>query len=294
MQKVNIDCENLTKVQINELIAGLINIDLHLHDYKYEDFAGLILPSSLHLFSCFHNKITSFIGLVLPPNLVKFNCSHNRIRSFDGLILPSSGKRKIFQCSYNKITSFIGLIIPDSFSFFDCSGNWITNFSDLNLPSSITYFNCSYNEITSFSGLKFLPDKVRGLILLEFDCSRNKITSLVGLELPHSLRKFNCSNNKITSFFSNFTKIPSSLRELNCLFNNITIIQDFEFPESLTKLEIDENVKFVNPKFNSALKLPLRNRVILNYNKLNRDNLLFLYLNFNFPYQQYESLMNEV
>jgi hypothetical protein len=56
-------------------------------------------------------------------------------------------------------------------------------------------------------------------------------------------------------------------------------------------LNISSNVTVVNPKFNSVLKGKLKNKVEFDHDKLNYDELTFLYLNFNMSYQQYELLI---
>jgi Leucine-rich repeat (LRR) protein len=255
-----VDCINLTKDQINEEIVteteGLTNVNLKIQKYRYEDFTGLILPA----------------------NVIRFNCAVNQITSFAELTLPDS--LKIFICSNNQITSFAGLTLPDSLIKFYCDRNEIKSFKladnteEFILPKSIVYFDCSINKIKSFTGLKLnLP------LLRHFDCSDNQITSFTGLTLPNSVTYFNCSYNKITSFIG--LTLPSSLTKFDCRnLDDKIIIEDFIFPNNLAELEVDRKVKFVNPKFNSALKDRLWNHVT--YDNLNNYYLLFIYLNFRF------------
>jgi len=184
-----------------------------------------------------------------------------------GLTLPQSLTK--FYCFNNEIKSFAGLTLPDSLKEFSCSNNKITSFDRLILPSSLEYFDCFNNKITSFDELK-LPESIR-----EFNCYNNKITSFTGLTLPPLLTFFRCSENQIT------------------------VVKDFEFPTNLISLIIDGNVKFINPKFNSVLRVKLRNKVEfdnkLRYDDLNyRRNLLFLYLNFSMTYNQYNHILDEL
>ena len=279
MVKIVIDCKNLTKTQINEQIEnktrGLESIELRISNYEYNDFVGIKLNIvNMNVFSCRDNKITSFEGLKLnPDSLLEFYCSDNQITSFTGLILPNSLTN--FYCSYNRITSYFvadglaGLKLPNSLTEFSCSNNQITSFDRLILPSSLEYFDCFNNKITSFDELK-LPESIR-----EFNCYNNKITSFTGLTLPPLLTFFRCSENQIT------------------------VVKDFEFPTNIISLTIDGNVKFINPKFNSVLRVKLRNKVEfdnkLRYDDLNyRRNLLFLYLNFSMTYDQYNHILDEL
>jgi hypothetical protein len=296
MSEINIDCRNLTKDQINEEIVnkttGLNDINLTIDNYEYYDFEGLILPNtntvnssynianSLIKFNCSNNHITSFAGLTLPAGATYFNCSNNLIRSFAGLKLPNSLIE--LNCSGNQITSFTGLILNSSLTTFLCSFNKIVSFEStdggagLKLPSSLQNFYCSGNQITSFAKLTLPNAGAVGGSLIEFDCSGNKIKSFDGLTLPESLTGFDCSDNKIT------------------------IIENFVFPFNLIRLAIDNEVKFVNPKFNSVLEYTLENKVEFRNqefpsNKLNYDELIFLYFNFKFMnYQTCNHILNSI
>jgi hypothetical protein len=55
----------------------------------------------------------------------------------------------------------------------------------------------------------------------------------------------------------------------------------------------DYEVKFVSPKFNSVLKYKLKNKVKLD-SRAKYDDIIFIYLNFDMKYQQYESLLIEL
>ena len=56
---------------------------------------------------------------------------------------------------------------------------------------------------------------------------------------------------------------------------------------------IDIILLISNPKFNSVLKQQLNNKVTYD-EKLSRDNLLFIYLNFNLKFSEYDLLINMI
>jgi Leucine-rich repeat (LRR) protein len=130
--------------------------------------------------------------------------------------------------------------------------------------------------------------------LLEyFDCSYNKITSFNKLKLPDSIVDFRCSDNQITSF--NKLKLPSSLLHFDCSCNKIKVIKNFVFPPNLMRLNIDLEVRFVNPKFNSVLEHKLKNKIKYDNRVIStHDELIFAYLNFDMNYQQYELLIKKL
>jgi hypothetical protein len=198
----------------------------------------------------------------------------------------------VFYCSNNQITSFAGLTLPDSLKTFNCSYNQIKSFAGLTLPSSLKEFSCSWNQIINFAGLK-LPNSLK-----VFVCSGNQIISFAGLKLPPSLKGFYCSNNKIRSFESSEGEteliLPPSLEIFEYSDNGMEI-QNFVFPPRLKVLGVNHLLHFVNPKFNSVLKRRLENKVELDHDRLNHDELIFLYFNFKFTnYQQYELIISEV
>jgi hypothetical protein len=124
MKRIFLDCENLTKHQVNREIINKIekstNIELEIKRYKYTDFVGLKLPSSLIRFNCFYNQITSFVGLILPSSLEYFGCSNNQI------------------------TSFAGLTIPESLTVFGFYDDQITKFQDFSFPSELIILTLNY------------------------------------------------------------------------------------------------------------------------------------------------------
>jgi Leucine-rich repeat (LRR) protein len=198
----------------------------------------------------------------------------------------------VFSCRDNKITSFEGLKLnPDSLLEFYCSDNQITSFTGLILPNSLTNFYCSYNRITSY----FVADGLAGLklpsSLTKFNCSDNKITSFAGLKLPNSLTEFYCSDNQITSFTG--LVLPNSLIRFDCFSNQIKVIEDFKFPSSLQFLLLDMGIKFIKPKFNSVIKSELKSNNV-EFESLDNQQLVFLYLNFDLNYQQYDKILNKL
>ena len=159
------------------------------------------------------------------------------------------------------------------------------------LPNLIIEFDCSDNEITSFAGLA-LPNSLE-----IFDCGGNNIKSFVGLKLPNSLIEFNCSYNQIISYFidDSLTNLilPNSLTKFWCFGNKISSIENFVFPPHLRYLMLDSETKFINQKFNSVLEVKLNNEVTYDHKLYTKDQLIFLYFNFNFDkYQQYDDILN--
>jgi Leucine-rich repeat (LRR) protein len=190
-----------------------------------------------------------------------------RIKNYEyddlvGITLPSSLEK--FRCSYNHIRSFVGLILPNSLKEFICSSNHITSFAGLTLPNSLHVFYCYDNQITSFAGL-ILPNS-----LIKFHCSDNRITSFHGLMLPNSIVNFYCNGNKIK------------------------VVKDFIFPSSLVEMVINDDVSFINPKFNSILKYHLTNRVKFDVKYYDHDELVFLYCNLEINFQRYNDIINYI
>jgi Leucine-rich repeat (LRR) protein len=152
----------------------------------------------------------------------------------------------------------------------------LTNNTDrLKLPNSLLEFYCDYTQISSFTGL-ILPSSLE-----RFGCYGNKITSFA--ELKFDAHPVGSLNNSINSFL-----------EFNCSDNDIKFIRDFVFPSNLIFLQVDSKVRFINSKFNSAVKDRLENKVEFNDQvKLTHDELIFLYLNFNISYQECESMITK-
>jgi Leucine-rich repeat (LRR) protein len=195
---------------------------------------------------------------IILPNMIVRLYLNGIIKSLKGLILPNSVE--YFNCSDTGLIDFGNPELSDNLLGFDCSGCRIESFKDLLLPNTLVKFNCFDNGIKSFVGL-ILPNSLR-----VFHCSHNEITSLTGLELPPNLDNFECFGNKITS------------------------THNFVFPPGLTKLAMGDKVEFINPRFNSVLRDKLYNKVI--YDKLDREHLIFVYLNFNLDYKQRNAILN--
>jgi Leucine-rich repeat (LRR) protein len=160
MKQIIIECGNLTKTRINDLILEKVgeyfDIDLTIRHYPYGDLESIIFPETINkIYFPAGNQITSFAGLTLPSSLKEFSCSSNQITSFAGLMLPSS--LTYFNCYNNQIKSFKGLILPDSLKKFWCSHNQITNFTGLTLPNTLEYFYIHGNPIKSISNFVFPP-----------------------------------------------------------------------------------------------------------------------------------------
>jgi Leucine-rich repeat (LRR) protein len=253
MIEVRIKCKGLSKAQIDTKIEKKTR---GLTDIR------LIIRDYEH---------ESLVGIMFPLNMIGdstltyFVCSYSDITSFEGLVLPVS--TRYFWCSYSQITSFTGLVLsPD-------------------IKSSLKEFYCYENRISSFTNLK-LPDSLE-----IFNCSHNQITSFTGLILPKSLTHFSCSHNQITSF-TDLKLDPPLLESFDCYNNHITIIEDFVFPSHLIYLTLLSEIKFINPKFNSVLRIKLENRV--EFSKLDRSELIFLYLNFNMSCNEYDQILTSL
>jgi hypothetical protein len=72
-------------------------------------------------------------------------------------------------------------------------------------------------------------------------------------------------------------------------------MEDFIIPSNLKYLLIRPEVKLINPKSNSVLTKRLNVKVeITEFNNLNHDELIFLYLNFVAEYELYELLITKL
>jgi Leucine-rich repeat (LRR) protein len=112
------------------------------------------------------------------------------------------------------------------------------------------------------------------------------------LTLPNSLKKFDCSENQITSLDGLI--LPNSLIGFYCFENDITVIRDFIFPSSLVEMIVDNDVSFINPKFNSILEYYLTNKVEFDLKYYSHDELIFLYCNMEMNFQRYDEILNHV
>jgi hypothetical protein len=277
---ISIHCRGLSEEHINKEIkirtAHSINPRLKLIGYDHETLESIIFPDQTIQLNCSFSKLTSFKS----TNIVSINGI-----TASGLTLPN--KLNMLVLSHNNITDFSGLVFPNTeFIIFDCSHNKITSLAELKLPNSLIEFNCSNNQITNLSDL-ILPNNIT-----KFDCSSNfDIKDLSNLVLPPSLEEFNCSYTGITNL-SELTLGPNII-SFKCHGNEITVIQDYDFPKSLLHFDLDSSVLISNPKFNSVLKQQLNNKVTYD-EKLSRDNLLFIYLNFNLKFSEYDLLINMI
>ncbi|KAI5958110.1 hypothetical protein KGF57_002918 [Candida theae] len=249
---------------------------LDLSGNKMYVLDGIPLPISLTDLDVSCNRIDTLSGVRWPPKLESLSIAMNPIETLKGVYFPPS--LKILDASSIPNDAMVGVKLPDQLEVLNLQSA-MTAPRGLKVPPHVKNLVLSEDGVTSINTLK-LPNSIETLYL-----NSNKIKTLNKVQFPTSLKELYLGDNLLTTLknvvfpdsleildiendpesFDNEKQIitlrdvnlPPNLKILKLGYQGIRILENYEFPDSLTQLSLTYNdMKSIRSiKFGQNLKI---------------------------------------
>ncbi|KAI5958422.1 hypothetical protein CANMA_004266 [Candida margitis] len=228
--------------------------DIDLSENRIDHLAGARWPPKLESLSIAFNPIESLKGAAFPPLLKFLDASTIPNDAMVGVKFPESLEVLNLQSA---MTTPRGLKVPSNVKTLVLSEDGVTSVNTLKLPNGIETLYLNGNKIKTLNKVQF-PSSLKELYLGD-----NLLTTLKNVVFPNSLETLDIENDPES--FDNEKQIitlrdvslPPNLKVLKLGYQGIRILENYEFPQSLTHLSLTYNdMKSIRSiKFGNNLKI---------------------------------------
>ncbi|CAD1808793.1 Leucine rich repeat family protein [Candida parapsilosis] len=230
---------------------SLINLDVS--ENRIDSLAGARWPPKLESLSIACNPIETLKGVVFPPSLKILDAGSIPNDAMVGVKFPESLEVLNLQSA---MTTPRGLKVPPNVKTLVLTGDGVSSVNSLKLPDGIETLYLNENKIKTLNKVQF-PSNLKELYLGD-----NLLTTLKNVVFPDSLETLDienepgCMSSEKQIITLKDVILPPKLKVLKLGYQGIRILENYEFPDSLTYLSLPYNdMKSIRSvKFGNDLK----------------------------------------